>query len=610
MKKQIKQFVKQTFFTQKSPEEYWYDEYQKNLNTNIYKSKKFNPKISIITPVYNVKEKFFIDMINSVLAQTYQNWELCLIDDCSTALYIKPLMKKYASEDSRIKIKFLEQNKHIAGASNEGLRISTGDYIAFLDNDDMLFVNTLEECVKLLEEKRKTNLVYSDNILINEQNQIIGTSFKPSWSPEFYLSTSYLIHFCLFSRETINQVGFFNEGLDYRGVQDIDIKLKVMNLDNYRVEHIAKPLYKWRVIESSVSQAASNKNYVIENSLRVYNDYLKRKGLNYFYEYPKLIEKYDVGAFKINFTNFNKQKSIVVLTEFCNDSNYNEFYQLLKGKGFSNISLFIIGQDESHNKDIKYFKSFKEAFHYLKEFDVDFIASVQSIKDLKSENLIELIAPLTLDSSIMICGGKVIYEDRLIRGSYIFTDKLRVKNYQMLKDEPGWWFNNILMQNVSAVSGYFMAFKKEVLRYSEHDEKFYDCIDIRLCIKSIQDNYRVVYNPWAVFKTDTSLEIKNFLQFNLEEKYYSPYFSKVNLYSFDNYEDRQTKGHKIINKLFNRFKDGDLLRGEDGKIFIFENNCIRFISSYEKLIELKLENKAVKNISNFRLQCMKHAKPL
>jgi glycosyltransferase involved in cell wall biosynthesis len=569
--KKIKHIIKKIFFSIKPDEEYWYTKYLKTLNVHKYKG-SYNPKISIITPVYNVERSHFVDMVESVLQQTYHNWELCLVDDCSTKKYIKPLLEKYAKKDARIKVKFLEKNKHIAGASNEALQMSTGEYIAFLDNDDMLFENALAECIKILEKKPKTNLIYSDNILINEKNKITGTSFKPSWSPEFYLSTSYLIHFCIFSKETIEKVGLFNEGPEYRGVQDIDIKLKVMNIENYQVEHINKPLYKWRVIASSVSQAASNKDYVIENSLRVYNDYLKRKKLNYTYEYPREIAKYDVGAFKINFSSFNRNLKIAILTKYDECINYEKIYNAFEKHGYANLSFYIY--DTKNNvqyKQTSSYSSLNEAIISIEKDKSNYIVSVVDLTNLTKESLDEILGPLTLDDKIMVCGGRIIHQNRLIRGAYLFTNQIHIKNYGIDISEPGWWFNNLIMHNVSAVSGYFMGFKKETLEFLKLSSDFYDLEDIRFCISLINNKYRVVYNPWAILNVsyDLTLEkLANFKIYDFNETYYNSNFSQTRLYALPIVSSNRTVSHKIINKILNRFDDGTLLRGQDGKIYL------------------------------------------
>jgi hypothetical protein len=132
---------------------------------------KYKPKISIITPVWNTKDKWLKSAIGSVLNQVYSNWELCIVDDASNERYIKKLLDNYQQKDSRIKVKYLSKNLGVSGASNEALAMASGEFIGFLDHDDQLLPNALYEVVLMLNRNARADFVYSDEILISERRK-------------------------------------------------------------------------------------------------------------------------------------------------------------------------------------------------------------------------------------------------------------------------------------------------------------------------------------------------------------------------------------------------------------------------------------------------------
>lgn len=157
----------------------------------------FRPKISLIIPVWNTGEKWLRLAIDSVINQTYDNWELCIADGGSTKPHIQSVLREYANKDARIKIKFLEENEGIADNSNEALSLATGDFIGFLDHDDELAPFALHEVVGLLNKNQNLDFLYSDEDKIDEMGRRKDPFFKPEWSPDMFLSYNYLCHFSI-----------------------------------------------------------------------------------------------------------------------------------------------------------------------------------------------------------------------------------------------------------------------------------------------------------------------------------------------------------------------------------------------------------------------------
>ena len=164
----------------------------------------YSPCISIITPVYNPPPEVLKDMIYSVLDQTYDNWELCIVDGNSESTEVRSILKKFSDKDSRIKIKLLDKNYGISGNSNIALSLATGEFIALLDHDDTLAPFALFEVVKVLNENKNLDFIYSDKDLISEDGECrYSPLFKPDWSPEIMLSANYLTHLCVIRKNIL-----------------------------------------------------------------------------------------------------------------------------------------------------------------------------------------------------------------------------------------------------------------------------------------------------------------------------------------------------------------------------------------------------------------------
>ncbi len=241
------------------------------------KKLKQRPLVSIIIPTYNTNIKHLKECIDSVLAQTYDNWQLCIADDHSTNPKVREVIKKYAIKDNRIKYILREKNGHICKASNSALELAKGEYVALLDHDDYLWPNALYENVKLINEHSDAKFIYSDEDKLNETGRKHEDPFfKPDWSPEFLRSINYITHFAVLDRQLVNKVGGFRPG--YEGAQDWDLFLRVSReLD--KVHHIPTVLYSWRKSDTSTAKTPSAKDYAYINQEKALKDDIKSRGM-------------------------------------------------------------------------------------------------------------------------------------------------------------------------------------------------------------------------------------------------------------------------------------------------------------------------------------------
>lgn len=235
---------------------------------------KDKPLISILVPVFNVKAHFLNRCIRSVLFQSYPRWELCIVDDASTKPQIE-LLKRWQQLDKRIKVKILQSNKGISGATNEAAQMATGEFVAFVDNDDELQPEALYHMVYKINDVG-ADLLYSDEELIDHNGRLVHIFRKPGFNRELLYSHNYITHFVLTKRSLFSQVSGLDSSKD--GAQDFDFLLKATEIAQ-KVDHVPLSLYRWRATETSTTINHNSKSYADEAGKKALDDALKRMNL-------------------------------------------------------------------------------------------------------------------------------------------------------------------------------------------------------------------------------------------------------------------------------------------------------------------------------------------
>lgn len=234
-----------------------------------------HPLISVVMPVYNPDLAHLSSAIDSVRSQIYENWELCIADDASTNALVAPVLNQFAAADSRIKLTFREHNGHIAACSNSALELATGEWVALLDQDDLLSEHALAVVAATIAEHPEAGLIYSDEDKIDESGSRCWPFFKPDWNPELLLGQNYISHLGVYRRTLLSEIGGFREGYD--GAQDYDLALRYAEkLEPAQIKHIPRVLYHWRMAEGSVAAVAEAKPYAPSAARRAIADHLQR----------------------------------------------------------------------------------------------------------------------------------------------------------------------------------------------------------------------------------------------------------------------------------------------------------------------------------------------
>ncbi len=277
-----------------------YDVFRRNhrlTKTELDRQRKeelaYEPMISILVPVCNVPDRHLISCIESVLNQTYSNWELCMADDCSAWENVRDTLRRYEGH-SQVRIACRSENGHISRATNSTLELATGEFIAFLDCNDILTPDALYEVVKLLNENPELDFIYSDEDKTDDDGKkFYMPYFKSDWAPDTLMTHMYTGHLGVYRRSIAVEIGGLRTGVE--GSQDYDFTLRFTEKTD-RIAHIPKVLYHWRVREESTAGSEQAKPYVLEAAKKTKEDALARRGLSGEVE---LIE--DLHQFRVNY---------------------------------------------------------------------------------------------------------------------------------------------------------------------------------------------------------------------------------------------------------------------------------------------------------------------
>ncbi len=234
------------------------------------------PLFSVVTPVYDTPIDVLEEMIRSVRDQTFEGWELVLVDDCSPDPRVRDVLRRHAAADPRIRVVERDTNGHIVAASNDGIAAAAGEFVALLDHDDLLVPHALERVAEVIAAHDDVDYVYSDEDKIDDTGRHYDHFRKPDWSPERLRGQMYTAHLSVIRTSVVREVGGFREGYD--GSQDHDLALRVGEVAR-RVAHVPEVLYHWRVIPGSAAGDALAKPYATVAGRAAVQDHVDRVGI-------------------------------------------------------------------------------------------------------------------------------------------------------------------------------------------------------------------------------------------------------------------------------------------------------------------------------------------
>ena len=519
---QIKLFRDRRLINKKRYDDYieWFDKHkateeQLDRQRKISKDFKYRPLISILLPTYNTNPTYLRSCIDSVLSQSYDNWELCISDDNSTSEQTKDVIKEYVEKYDNVIVTFRKENGHISKSSNTALSMAKGDYISLLDHDDILPPNALFEVVNAINKNPEVDLIYTDEDKIDHEGNHIEPFFKPDWSPDFMNSCNMITHFATMKANIIRGVNGFTVGT--HGAQDWDLFLKIAAKTN-NIYHIPKILYHWRKSETSTAMNADSKPYAYINQKNVLRSSVRQRKENAYIDSHVALgfwrKKYVIPTnplvsiiipTKNNFKYIKKciesiienttypYFEIIIVDTGSTDSQVNNFYGKLIN---DNENIQIVNYKKKFN--------FSDACNYgADNSNGEYLLFLNNDTEVITHDWIQSLLEHAQRPEVGMVGPKLIFEDKTIQHAGIVLSERDIAFHPFYgQDERVDIFTYIYtanIRNVSAVTAACsMVSRKKFDEAGGFDPKLrvtYNDVDLNLKLR--KKGYYNLYTPYA-----------------------------------------------------------------------------------------------------------------
>lgn len=499
---------------------------------------KYNPKISIVIPVYNVGKKYLVECIESILNQNYQNFEICLSDDCSTDEETLATLKEYEASEERVKVVYRQKNGHISKATNDAIAIASGEFIGLMDNDDLLAKNALYEVVKVLNKDSSLDMIYTDEDKIDIFNRRRDPHFKPDFSPDSLLSSNYICHFTVLRKKIIDKIGGFRVG--YEGSQDHDLFLRFTEKTD-KIYHIPKVLYHWRMIPGSTAESIDSKNYAVERGKKSVEDALKRRGCKAVVSIHPQIPYYMIDYL------YDKEPKITIIIPTKDYSDITEkcLESLFKKTTYKNFEVILMNNQSKEEATFQLFERYQKKYTNFKVINADFPFNYSKINNLavsKTEsdfilllnNDTEIITPNWLETMVGYAmqdhigtvGCKLLYPDNTVQHGGIVMGVGGIANHAFL-NEPresfGLYARLAIPYNYSGNTAACLMVSRKI--YEE--------------VGGLEEELNVAFND-----VDFNLKV-------IEKGFYNIFLPQVELYHYES----KSRGLDTTTEKYKRFLD-------------------------------------------------------
>jgi glycosyltransferase involved in cell wall biosynthesis len=492
----------------------WFEQHRatpEQLTVMRNETRKFahQPLISVITPVFNTPVQWLEEAVQSVLGQAYEDWELILVDDNSSDEALREYLPVLASRDSRIKVFKLEGSRGISAALNRGIEHAHGEWIGFLDHDDLLEPDALFQTAKLLQQIPDADLIYSDEDKLTEAG-FDAPLFKPDWSPDFFLSCNYLCHFITVRRELVLRVGGFRSEFD--SAQDYDLLFRVIEQTD-RIHHIPRVLYHWRRSGSSSAISPWQKPGQLEAARRAIDEHLQRKGIR-----GHVAIDWRTHAYWVRRELTEAKKISIIIPAGDRIEMLSRCIESITTKtNYPNYELVVVGQDNQSEEARSYFNRSKHRLlHYdgpfknsaIKNFAVEQTKSPWLLfldNDLKviDGEWLSAMAEHIQRPEVGAVGARLLWPNDTVQHAGIVLGVGGVVEHAFRgfpAEDPGVFKQLQVTRNYSCVTGACLLTRRDVfIEVGGFDEERLPMAfnDVDLCLKMRRAGYLIVYTPFA-----------------------------------------------------------------------------------------------------------------
>jgi GT2 family glycosyltransferase len=461
-------------------------------------------------PAYEPNIDWLKEAVESVRAQIYQNWELCIADDASPNPEVKRVLKEFAKQDSRIKVCYRSENGHISAATNSALELAQGEFIALLDQDDLLQTHALAFVVNAIQDHPEAGLIYSDEDKIDGEVRL-DAYFKSAWDPYLMRCHNMICHLGVYRTALVRELGGLREG--FEGSQDWDLALRcVDSLKDHQIVHIPRVLYHWRIHRQSTAMAGSGaKPYTLAAAKRAIEEHLSRRGVSALAE---LIP--ELSMFRVKY-DLPKQKplvSIVIATRDRVDLLKNCINSIRKKTDYSNYEIIIVDNGSEDQKTLHYLREIKQSgiavvfrdegdfnFSRLNNLGVqhangEYVLLLNNDIEVESQGWLSEMVALAIQPEIGCVGARLWYPDgRLQHGGVILGlgGFAAHAHRGMPRGNVGFFCRGVLSHTMSAVTAACLLVRKSIyLEVGGLDEEHlaigYN--DVDFCLKVRSRGYR------------------------------------------------------------------------------------------------------------------------
>lgn len=515
----IKEFwirLHERFEPEEVPYEPWYEAYVPEEETlNRQRKRKFlnAPLISVVVPAYHTPPLFLRQMLDSLVAQTYGGWELCIANGSPDDKEMEAVLEEYEKRDSRIRHENLKENLGIAENTNAAFRMAKGEFIGLLDHDDLLAPNALYEIALALEKNPEADVVYTDEDKVTTD---LKEHFQPHLKPDFNLdllrSNNYICHFFTVRREIVEQVGGFRKEFD--GAQDYDFIFRCTE-EARKILHIPEILYHWRTHKESTADNPASKMYAFEAGKRAIEAHLKRTGTD-----GEVSHTPDLGFYRVKYPVKGEPLiSIIIPNKDEKESLEACLKSIWEKTTYKNYEIIVVENNSTSDEIFQYYKEISQKgvrlLRWKKEFNYSAInnfgaAHAKGEFLLFLNNDVTVITPDWLTELAGLCqrkevgaaGVKLLYPDNTIQhagcvigiggiAGHMFVD--------MPANRTGYLHKASLLQDMSAVTAACMIMKKQVFDqvggFTEELAVAFN--DVDLCLKINKAGSLVVYDPYV-----------------------------------------------------------------------------------------------------------------
>jgi GT2 family glycosyltransferase len=469
----------------------------------------YQPSVSIITPVFNTPVKWLEECVQSVLAQVYEKWELILIDDDSSDPELLKFLPELAARAPRIILTKVDKRGGISAASNRGLQLAEGDWLGFLDHDDLLEPDAIFQHIQWLQDHRDADLIYSDEDKLTEQG-LDSPIFKPDWSLDFFLSCNYVCHFTLIRRGVVEKVGGFRSEFD--GAQDYDLFLRIIE-QTTRVDHIPRVLYHWRRSLASTADNIRRKPGSLETGRLALEAYLERQQAR-----GHVTVDWRTHAYWIKRELAEAKKiSIIIpvrdrieLLARCLDS-------LTRETSYAPYEIVIVDNDSQTEEARAYLSGLKHrVLHYngpfnfsainnlaVEQTDSPWLLFLNNDTEIIESDWLTIMAEHVQRPEVGAVGPRLLYPDDTVQHGGIVVGVGGIAEHAFRgfpAEAPGVCRQLQVTRNYSAVTGACLLTRRDIfnkVRGFDEERLPVTFSDVDLCLKIRRAGYLIVYTPFA-----------------------------------------------------------------------------------------------------------------